>query len=319
MPVPVETARPAAEEEPAAAVADEADVDLAAEMAEPAKPQADRGTKAVGPRMVTVKKSPFKSKTFMILAGVGLLAMLAGGWLLFSNWSSLFPNSTPAPAAAARPDPIARAKGLHADGKASIAIAQLRRLPPDSPQYDEAQALIAQWELEQAPADAGATGPSPEELARREALVAEAQAAAERREFMRTSELLSAAAAIAPLRGAEVQLLARADEQLQELQNFITIFREGEWDFALRDLWLLHEADPGNRDVTRLLVDSYYNLGVRDLQRNDAKAAAEQFREGLSLSPEDPELLRLADFAETYQTRPTDLLYRIFVKYVPFR
>jgi tetratricopeptide (TPR) repeat protein len=88
---------------------------------------------------------------------------------------------------------------------------------------------------------------------------------------------------------------------------------------ALRDLWLLHEADPGNRDVTRLLIDSYYNIGLRALQRQDVKEAGEQFKEALGLSPDDPELLRLADFAATYQTRSTDLLYRIYVKYHPFR
>ncbi len=116
-----------------------------------------------------------------------------------------------------------------------------------------------------------------------------------------------------------MQLLARADEELQQLQNFITYFREGEWERSIRDLWLLRESDPGNADVTRLLVDSYYNLGLRALQRKDIKAAAEQFQEALELSPDDPELLRLADFAATYQTRPTDLLYRIYVKYHPFR
>ena len=249
----------------------------------------------------------------------GVLAVAAGGWYLFNNWEKYFPNSAQEAPAEAALDPVERAKGLHEQGKTPIAIAQLRRLPPDSPKYDEAQALIAQWELEQAPADMGPQGPSEEELARREALVAEASAAAERREFMRTSELLSEAAAIAPLSGAEVQLLARADEQLQELQNFITIFREGEWDLALRDLWLLHESDPGNRDVTRLLIDSYYNLGLRALQRQDIKLATEQLKEAQELSPDDPEIVRLADFAATYQTRSTDLLYRIFVKYHRFR
>ena len=71
--------------------------------------------------------------------------------------------------------------------------------------------------------------------------------------------------------------------------------------------------------MTRLLVDSYYNLGLRALQRKDVTEASEQFKEALGLSPDDPELLRLADFAATYQTRSTDLLYRIFVKYHPFR
>ena len=317
VPVPTELPKPA-EAEPGAELEPE-DIDLADEMDEAPKSKPDRGTKAVGESMVSVKKSPLKSKAFLGVAAAGLIVVLSGVWYLFDNWSSLFPNSAEEAPTATTPDPLARAKALHDEGKTPIAIAQLRRLPPASPQYDEAQALIAQWELEQTPADMGAEGPSPEELARRGALVAEAGAAADRGEFLRTSELLSEAAAIAPLSGAEVQLLARADEQLQELQNFITLFREGEWDLALRDLWLLHESDPRNRDVTRLLTDSYYNLGLRSLQRQDLELATEQLKEAQELSPDDPEIVRLADFAATYQTRSTDLLYRIFVKYHRFR
>jgi tetratricopeptide (TPR) repeat protein len=319
VPVPSEMPVAADTETPIDADLEDVDLELRDELADEAKPKPDRGTKAVGESMVSVKRSPFKSPGFLIIAAAGLIAVAGGAWYLFNNWSSLFPNSAEQAPALTTPDPVARARGLHEQGKTPIAIAQLRRLPPGSPQYDEAQVLIAQWELEQAPADLGPDGPSPQEVARREALVAEAGAAADRREFMRTSELLSEAAAIAPLSGTEVQLLARADEQLQELQNFISIFREGEWDLALRDLWLLHDSDPGNRDVTRLLVDSYYNLGLRSLQRKDIKEAAEQFGEALKLNADDPELLRLADFAATYQTRSTDLLYRIYVKYVPFR
>lgn len=318
VPIPAELSRPTDPDlmdvEP-----DGSDLEAPEEGDEESKPRPDRGSQPVGESMVAVKKSPFKSKSFLAIAALGLIAVLAGGWYLFTNWSSLFPNSAADAPTPTAQDPVARAKGLHDSGKTPIAIAQLRRLPPDNPQYDEAQTLIAQWELEQTPADAGPEGPSPQEVARRETLVAEAEAAAGRREFMLSSKLLSEAAVITPLSGAEVQLLARADEQLQELQNFITLFREGEWDLALRDLWLLHESDPGNRDVTRLLVDSYYNLGLRSLQRNDLKMASEQFKEALVLSPDDPELLRLAHFANTYQSRSTDLLYRIYVKYHPFR
>ena len=33
----------------------------------------------------------------------------------------------------------------------------------------------------------------------------------------------------------------------------------------------------------------------------------------------DPQIARLIAFAEVYENRPDDLLYRIFVKYLPFR
>ena len=38
----------------------------------------------------------------------------------------------------------------------------------------------------------------------------------------------------------------------------------------------MHDADPANRDVIRLMVNSYYNLGLRDLQRGDANSALEK-------------------------------------------
>ena len=44
-----------------------------------------------------------------------------------------------------------------------------------------------------------------------------------------------------------------------------------------------------------------------------------KFEEALNLRPDDRTLNRLRAFAETYGARPEDLLYRIFVKYLPFR
>ncbi len=73
---------------------------------------------------------------------------------------------------------------------------------------------------------------------------------------------------------------------------------------ALRDLWRLREKDPGNRDVTRLMVDSYYNLGVRELQRADAGKAMDNFQEALELTPRDETLRRHLLFAQTYKERP---------------
>jgi Tfp pilus assembly protein PilF len=68
-----------------------------------------------------------------------------------------------------------------------------------------------------------------------------------------------------------------------------------------------------------MMVTSYYNRGVRELQRGDAAAAAKEFGEGLEVDPEDEDLRRHHLFARTYQSRPKDLLYRIYVKYLPTR
>jgi Tfp pilus assembly protein PilF len=67
------------------------------------------------------------------------------------------------------------------------------------------------------------------------------------------------------------------------------------------------------------MVDSYYNMALRDLQRMDSAKAAENLREALGLDPGDKGLQRQLAFAQTYQERPKDLLYRIYVKHLPLR
>jgi hypothetical protein len=58
---------------------------------------------------------------------------------------------------------------------------------------------------------------------------------------------------------------------------------------------------------------------VLDLQRGDPAAAREKFREARSIDGTDASLQRLERFATTYESRGQDLLYRIFVKYLPMR
>ena len=95
--------------------------------------------------------------------------------------------------------------------------------------------------------------------------------------------------------------------------------RDGQYEYALPVLWRLREESPDDPVIERLIVDSYYNLAVRDLQRGDTEEAAEKLREILELRPDDPEATRHLRFAETYAQRDKDLLYRIYVKYLPTR
>jgi hypothetical protein len=96
-------------------------------------------------------------------------------------------------------DSIARAKSLHAEGKTAVAIAQLRRLPPQEAQYAEAQSLIAQWEALIKPAEPTPPSLPPDRQQKREALVAGAERACREQEFVRCDRWLTEAAAIAPL------------------------------------------------------------------------------------------------------------------------
>jgi tetratricopeptide (TPR) repeat protein len=258
----------------------------------------------------------FSNRRFVGIAAVAVLALVAVFAVLYLKRDAFFPNSAETPVAS-EVDALARARKLQEVGQTAMAIAQLNRLPTDHPQYAEAQTLIAQWQApEEEPEPAG---PSEEELARRDALVALAQSARQDREYLSASAYFDDAAQIAPLEEEDQLIQEEVRQRLAGLEGQIELFRQGDWEFVMPELWRLHQANPDDRDVIRLMVDSYYNLGVRDLQRGDTPDAAEKLTRAQELDPTDEEVERLLRFSLVYGERPADLLYRIFVKYLPFR
>ena len=258
------------------------------------------------------------SPRFLLIGGAVLLLVAGAGWFLSTRWTSLFPNSrpvdTPAPAVV---DPLARARQLHAEGKTAMAIPQLRRIPPQDPHYAEAQTLISQWEA--LVRDAEKPKLSPHQAQTRRTLIEDARRALETGENVRARSLLEQARAIAPLEGGDAELAATTQERLAGLADELRMYQQGDFEYLLNSLWRRRETEKGNRDLDRLIVDSYYNLGVLDLQRGDPGAARAKFEEALKLDANDADLVRVQRFARVYQTRGEDLLYRIFVKYLPAR
>jgi tetratricopeptide (TPR) repeat protein len=316
-----------------------------------AKPERRPARKPAAPSRRDPKRA---RRLFLVVGGIVLALAVAIAWFLFQKKDQFFPNSQPevtvTPAAAAATDPIARAQRLNKLGKTAIALNQLRRILPSDPHYAEAQKLIAQWgggtETAGGPGSTPGPGATPGEAAattpglpgvpgaatpgapgsaagaesqekRTELLAAARQAFAER-SYLKALNRLEAAGAVAKLDGDDARLLADTRQRLATLDKDIDLFHQHEWEFVARDMWTKHEADPANRDVTQLLADSYYNLAVRDLQRNDAPKAAEKLKQVLELQ-DDPAVRRHLQFAQTYQDRNKDLLYRIYVKYLPYR
>ncbi len=253
--------------------------------------------------------------------GIGLVVLLlvgAGGWYLFTNRDSFFPNADEkVDLAASKEDPIAKARKLHEQGNQKKALEQLKGVKKGSPHFAAAQALIAKWSAASRPADQRTLDP---ELAqRRDLLVAEARKSADQGEFLRVREVLRRANKLAPLAGDELEISDRAEQALRPFRSQLQLIEDREWEFALKDLWQFYLADRENRDIKRMIVDSYFNLGVRDLQRGNKPGAAENFSEALALRPDDAEAQRHALFAQAYENKPPDLLYRIYVKYLPYR
>lgn len=260
---------------------------------------------------------------FLAVGGGVLLLVAAAGWYFFTSRERFFPRpapETPAAPTAQAGDPIARARALHDQGKTPLAIAQLRRLQPGSPHQAEAQALISQWEALATPKPTlDADAPEPEALAKREVFLARARAAVADGDNVRAALAFEQAAAIQELTDDLAAQAQEANERLSGLTAEVEMFRKGEWEYLLNSLWRRRESEPRSRDTDRLMIDSYYNLALRDLQRGDSAAAAEKLKEALTLDPRDANLQRLALFARTYEDRGEDLLYRIFVKYLPAR
>jgi hypothetical protein len=282
----------------------------------------------------------------VVVGGCVLFLILVVGWFLYQKREAWFPNSrTEEPAQAPAPNPIPRATKLHNAGKVATALTQLRRVAPGDPHYKEAQALIAKWQDEQAQASQGAAAPetpaggagaapapggpaaasngpaaalSPD-AEHRATLLDQAHKAFQDGTFLLAAERFGAAEKLAKLDGADASQFQAAKQRLLPIQREVAMFTGHDWEYALPVLWKDHQTDPSNRDVTRMMVDSYYNLGVRDLQHSDVRKAAEKLTEAQHLAPDDPDVKRQLLFAQTYQGRDTDLLYRIYVKYLSIR
>ncbi len=271
-------------------------------------------------------KSKARSRSrLLVLGGVVAVVLGAGAWFLLRNQNTLFPNAqeeaAPAVAPSPRADPIAQAEQLQQSGALEQAIAALEQIAPGDENEARARTLLADWRSElaaqkKAIADRAAQDQQAEakQQALRERLLEAARGAYNRREYLLAARGFRDAEKIASLTGEASDLYENTKRQLVPLAKEMDLFRQGEYELVLPNLWRFNDRDPENRDVRRLLSDCYYNLGVRELQRGSPQDAAEQFSEMKAFGAEPPEVLeRLFSYCDAYRNQPKDLLYRIFV------
>lgn len=272
-------------------------------------------------RVVAVKKT---DRRLMLIGAAVSLLVIVGGFFLFQQRHRLFPNTGESTTAATATSPqIARAASLFDRGKATAAIAVLESIPASDPAHAEAQSLLTQYRAAAAPPEEevteAPTGPSAEEVALRTRLVEGARSAFGVGENVRARRYLVRAASIAPLDDEDLNLRGDIDAALVPISDEVEAFERGDWERVLPSLWRKLEEDQGNQDLRLLIVDAYYNLALRALQRGVPRDAAAMLRSALEIEPENPSLGRMLAFAETYESRQQDLLYRIYVKYLPSR
>ena len=68
-----------------------------------------------------------------------------------------------------------------------------------------------------------------------------------------------------------------------------------------------------------MVIDAHFNLGAAALQEERLPDAMKEFDEVLKLDPNDELAKRSKELAVRYNGQPKDLLYKIYVKYLPMR
>ncbi len=289
---------------------------------------------ATGPRPAArpAPRSGSGRGRFFLVGGAVLALLLAVSYLAWHNWDRLFPNAQPT----AEGELLAQAQAQYEQGKIGAARSILGQIAKDDPQYAEAQELLASWDagkgrsgarrpgggkvVELPPLPESASSPTdPNVRDRWDREVARAREAYAEREYLLADRHFQRAAQLAPLAGPAAELSRDVRRQLAPLGEMITRFERRDWEPIVLPLTEMRKLDSSDRDVSRLLADTHYNLAVRDLQQGAPAAALPRFEEALRLRPDSAAIRRHKAFAQTYAGRQPDLLYQIYVKYLPFR
>jgi tetratricopeptide (TPR) repeat protein len=234
------------------------------------------------------------------------------------NWSRLFPNAKEevAPAPTVR---IEQIKAMHDSGEVEAAIAAIEQIGPDSQEYLEARRLLSRWRDEVAASAEPVPALSGDDVTRHDTLVADARRAYDSANYLDAARAFTRASDLAPLAASEAALFDDAKRQLEPIAQQIDLYKQRQWELVLPPLWRRLEQSPRDKDVHQLLVNSYFNLTVRELRRGDVAKAAEYLEEAATLDRDDAELLRLEELVTTYSSLPRDLLFEIYVQHLDFR
>ena len=252
---------------------------------------------------------------FLALALVGVYFVFRGG-----RAQEAPPNAAPAS--------LARARELLGNGKIAEARAELKRIPPDSPDTEEAQRTLAELgkggvpeaRSKASPADpAGAASREGHGEADPARLKASAEKALEEKRYIEALKNFNLAAPAFRDDPSFSQKQGLAAEKVTALTPAVKFYNEGEYETAIPILWRILQEDRDNKDARSYLLRSYYNQGITQLQNGLYQKAAQAFQEALALDPNDAETVRHHRFAERYQKSDLDLMGRIYVRHLNHR
>lgn len=276
----------------------------------PPTPSASRARAAA----VAVEEKKERPKMMMVgIIAAAILVLAAGGWLVFSKLGGGGGGFDARSTAAA----FAEAQTLAGQGQIDRAIALLSAIKPEDPQYERALALIADLQKKKSQGS-GLTQSRPSLETFNENLQ-KGRTAFAANDFMTAKQAFEQAASIQPLPPEVKQLYDTASQQVARLQTASNLFKEGNYREAIRSLEALLEQEPANQNARQMIANAYFNLGQIALQEEKTQEAITQFDKVLATNPLDETAKRSRDLAARYNGERKDLLYKIYVKYLPLR
>jgi tetratricopeptide (TPR) repeat protein len=286
-----------------------------------APPRARAETAPVAPAAEPAKRAALRINPRIAgIAAAALVLVAAAGFFLLRRPAK---TETP-PAETAEGPSLERATALFRDGKIAETTAELRRIPPSSPDYASAQKLLASLgpqgdgsgSAASPAAPAGRAAPSaggpPDASARR----AEAERALNEKRYIDALKDFSAAEPAFRGDPTFAQEMASASERVTELTPAVKLYNDGEYETAIPLLWRIYQTHRDNQDARSYLLRAYFNQGIAQLQNGLYDKARESFGEAIALDPQDSEAARHRQFAERYKSGDLDLLGRIYVRYI---
>jgi tetratricopeptide (TPR) repeat protein len=274
-----------------------------------AKSKAAAKAAAAKPAPSAAKKS---SPMGLIAVLVGAVVLVGGGWFGYTKFVR-----KPAVDPAATQALFKQVEKLATQGKYDQAIAMLQDVKPDDPMHDKANIMISDLQGKKSQAAEMIDG-RPASVYYQENL-ANGKTAFESHDYEGAKKAFDNAARVRPLTPDMKTMYDAAAQQVAKLDSAKTLFKEARYQDAITNLEPLLQQDPQNRSIQRMILDSHFNLGASALQDERLPDAIKEFDEVLKADPTDELAKRSRELAARYNGQPKDLLYKIYVKYLPLR
>ncbi len=277
----------------------------------PAKGKTTAKTKAA-PAASAQRRSPMT----LVATILAVVVLAGGGYFAYSKFFA-----KPAIDPAATQAMFKQAEQLAKKGKFDQAIGMLQDIKLEDPMHDKAVVMISDLQHRKQQASEMIDG-RPAAVYYQEN-IANGKTAYDSHDYEGAKKTWDLATRVKPLPVEMQTLYAQAAQQAQKLEGAKALFKEAKYQDAILNLEPLLQQDPQNQNIRQMISDAHFNLGAAALGEERLPDAITQFEEVLKANPNDELAKRSRDLAARYNAQPKgtpkDLLYKIYVKYLPVR